>query len=328
MNYKESKEILQSIKVAKNILINCHRTPDPDSVGSALAMYHVLKKLNKEVVVVCPDEIPDDLMYLDGADKIEVINFGDYDFSSSDLFLILDSSSYDQVTGFKEVNLPNIKSIAIDHHKSNKKYADINLIDTSKPALAEILFSVFQDWDIEMNKKIANCLYAGILGDTGCFVFPTTRSSTYIVAGKLIDDGADHVETIFNLFRKVPIERMQMVGEMFRSAKVDRKHKFVWTAMDNKTFTKLSGDKGAKNLANALLFQNIQNTNFSVTMVEGEKNVLWVSLRSRIYGFDSSKVSIELGGGGHAVASGAEIKGMVFKDAVDMVLATARRYSK
>ena len=71
MNYKESTQILKEIKKAKKILVNCHRGPDSDSVGSALAMYGVLEDMGKDVSIVCPDEIPEDLKFLEKSSLIK-----------------------------------------------------------------------------------------------------------------------------------------------------------------------------------------------------------------------------------------------------------------
>ena len=82
MNYKESTQILEEIKKAKRILVNCHRSPDSDSVGSALALSKIVEAMGKEVLIVCPNEIPEDLRFLEGSEKIKRIDYSNYDFSA------------------------------------------------------------------------------------------------------------------------------------------------------------------------------------------------------------------------------------------------------
>ena len=89
MNYKESILILEEIKKSEKILINCHRGPDSDSVGSALALQEILQIMEKDVEVVCPSDIPEDLLFLSEAKNIRRVNFTSFDFSEYDLFLIL-----------------------------------------------------------------------------------------------------------------------------------------------------------------------------------------------------------------------------------------------
>jgi len=84
MNYQESKQILEEIKKAKKILINCHRNPDPDSIGSALALYQVVNKLGKIAKVVSPSPISENFKFLPFAEKIEKVNYKNFDFSKYD----------------------------------------------------------------------------------------------------------------------------------------------------------------------------------------------------------------------------------------------------
>ena len=74
-NYFLSKSILEEINKAKNILINIHRNPDLDSIGSATAVYQALIKMRKNVTLVCPHEIPENFKFLKGADNVETVDF-------------------------------------------------------------------------------------------------------------------------------------------------------------------------------------------------------------------------------------------------------------
>ena len=148
MNYKESKKILAEIKKAKRILLNCHRGPDPDSIGSALAMYEVLKGWGKDVVVVCSSgDLFDNVSFLQGYSKIKKgVDFSKFDFPQYDLFITLDSSNWSMVTGDNEMSVPDIPLVVIDHHKTNPGYGTINLVDINAKSVGEILYLVFQDW--------------------------------------------------------------------------------------------------------------------------------------------------------------------------------------
>ena len=84
MNYKKSKQILEEIKRAKRILLNCHRGPDADGIGSTLAMYEVLKKLGKKVEIVCPsEELYEGVSFLENYQRIKSnVDFSKIDFSA------------------------------------------------------------------------------------------------------------------------------------------------------------------------------------------------------------------------------------------------------
>src|SRR3989304_2761044 len=146
MNYPLSQKLLEEIKKAKKILVNCHRGPDPDSIGSALALYEILTGMGKDVRVVCPSEVSQlNLDFLENFKKIETIDFSKFDFSDYDLFIALDSSSWDMVSENKEMKVPDISIIVIDHHKTNTKFGGINVIDDKTTSTGELLFLIFED---------------------------------------------------------------------------------------------------------------------------------------------------------------------------------------
>ena len=201
MNYKQSNKILKEIKGAKKILVNCHRGPDADSVGSALALSGILKNMGKDVSVICPSDIPQDLTFLSGAEGIKRVNFQTFDFSSYDLFLVIDSSTYSMVTGLKDSDKPSIKTIVIDHHISNEKFGEINLVDDTKTSTGELLFKIFEDWGEPISKEIAEPLLTGIIGDTGSFQYQNVGQETLRIAATLMEIGADKDKIIYNIYR-------------------------------------------------------------------------------------------------------------------------------
>src|SRR3990172_472645 len=116
MNYKESKKIFEENKKAKKILVNCHRSPVPDSVGSALAMRRILLDLGKKVEIICPDNISNESKFLKSSEAVQKIDYDNFDFSGFDLFLILDSAEWVQVLGYGKEKKPAVRKINIDHH--------------------------------------------------------------------------------------------------------------------------------------------------------------------------------------------------------------------
>ena len=145
MNYFESQAILEQIVKSNNILINCHRGPDQDSVGSATAMYQILTNMNKNVTMICPDKVPGDCQFIPFSDKVQTIDYSWFDFSPYDLFFILDSGDLQQVDRTPNLRLPPIKKIVIDHHITNTRFGDINLVDGSISSVAELVYRIFKD---------------------------------------------------------------------------------------------------------------------------------------------------------------------------------------
>lgn len=329
MNYSESQLILDEIKKANKILLNCHRSPDPDSIGSALALQEVLIDLGKEVCVLCPsDELYENVNYLVGYEKIKKsTNFSKFNFDEYDLFITTDSASLSQVSRLKDFKLNNIKTIVIDHHFTNDKYGEINLIDDKVTSMGEMLFLIFEDWGIELNKNVADCLMAGIVGDTGAFRYPGANDRTFKIVGRLMELGADKDMAVHALYRSEPFELIKFYGEVLLRVQIDYDHKFVWSAIPYEIYEKLGKPSMAKESAASLFAQVVEGTDFGFIALEQEKGKLAISFRSRT-GLDTSKMAEELGGGGHVYASGAKIEGLSFDEAVEKVLSVCRKYAK
>lgn len=327
MNYKESKQILEKIKKAKKILVNCHRSPDPDSVGSALSLYKVLLKMKKQVEVVCPSSLPGSLKFLPFSGKVERVDFKKLEFSDYDILLILDSGDWHMVSGDDSVQPPDMAMVVIDHHKTNKGFGTINLVDAKVSSTAEILFLLYEDWKVKIDKNIAITLLAGIIGDTGVFQFPAVTPQTLGVAKSLMEKGADKNEIILNIYNSIELNLIKLWGEMLRRMKIDEGHKFVWSAIPFKIYEKYSRPESAKETAATMFARTVKGTDFGMVMVERKERILSISFRSRT-DFDVSEIALALGGGGHRAAAAAEVRDLEFQEAVDKVLDAVRKFAK
>ena len=179
--------ILAEIRKANNILLHCHPSPDPDSVGSALAMKFALEQLGKKATVIKGDsEIPQAFMHFPGAKDIVQKNFFEVDLKDFDLFIAVDAGGLVTVSRKGEVVFPpTLKVIVIDHHQTNGGYGSINLIEPNYPANCQILFDLFKLWNVKLDASIAANLFIGIYTDTGSFKFAGVNHYTFDVARQL-----------------------------------------------------------------------------------------------------------------------------------------------
>lgn len=309
MFYQQSAKILKTIKKSKNILINVHRNPDLDSIGSATALYQALIKIfGKQATLVCPHEIPENFKFLKGADKVKTIDFSSFDFSSYDLFLITDSGSYDIVTGSKEIKLPNIKKIVIDHHQTNL-FSDVEIkLYDEIAATCEIIYQMFVDWKIKINSYMATSLFSGIAGDTVFFKYGENTKLTFKIATELLDKGADKNKLVDQVFDSFDFDLVQMIGEFLRNLKKGKG--FVYSIMENKTYEKFGKLRGARETVANLFARSIKGFDFGIMAVEYEKDKFAVSFRSKS-DTDVSVIAKKLGGGGHKNAAGATLHGNI-----------------
>ena len=329
MNYPESAEIFEEVKKVKKILLNCHRGPDPDGIGSTLAMRLVLVNMGKEVEIICPSgPISKQASYLTGYDWIRLgVDFGKFDFSKFDLFITLDTPNVSLLTGKDAGKMPDIKTVIVDHHHLSTLSGDIRLIDETATSVGEMLYDVFEDWGIKFNRDIAECLLTSIIGDTGAFAYPNVTPKTLSIASKLMALGPDKNMIADRIYRSEDFEMIKFWSAILSKMEIDRDHKFVYSFMSYDEYKKFSRLDDAKAKAASLFAPIVEGTNFGFIGIEEKPKYMTVSFRGRT-DFDTSVIAKELGGGGHKVASATKIEGLSFEDASNKVLETARKYAK
>ena len=297
------------IKDANSILIHLHVKPDPDSIGSALATYHALLGLGKKVTVIKGDSaLPEAFSFLPGFKDIILKNYFEINLADFDLFIIQDSGSKELISRKGEVIFPSsLKTLVIDHHKTNKKYGDVNFVDTSYSATAEYLFNLFKEWGIEITKDIAKCLYIGIYGDTGGFRYSTTTSHTMSVIAQLTKIYPEFPKLIEALEYNNPKENIYFdalalgLVETFFDNTVALSC-IPFEAMKEKGITREVSDN---NIVASMLL-TVKDWEIVGTLIEKSPGEISISLRSK-NGRDVSLVAIALGGGGHKPAAGATL---------------------
>jgi len=299
-------EILENIKSSKNILLHLHVKPDPDSIGSALAMYHVLKNMGKEVTVIKGDtEFIENLGFLPGAGQIVHKNFFEIDLLQFDLFISLDSASTELISREGTVVFPeNLKVIVIDHHRTNTKYGQINFIYPEYSATAELLFYVFKIWGIEIDKNTAANLYVGIFGDTGGFTNANTTVKTFEAITEIVKIYPDFTKLISEL-RSYPKGKIFFDALALNSIETFLNDTVAissvsFEAMQEKGIDK--NDMAASVVPNLLI--GVKEWQIGVCLTEREKNQISVSFRSK-NNIDVAQIAESLGGGGHLPAAGA-----------------------
>lgn len=322
---KEASIILDEIKKAKSILLHCHPSPDPDSVGSALAMKFALEQLGKKVTVIRGDsEIPQAFMHFPGADTIEKKSFFEIDLSQFDLFIALDSGATG-MSRVKEVVLPDsLKVINIDHHRTNPGFGSVNLILPAYPANCLILCDLFKQWAIQITPEIAANLFIGTYTDTGGFKYEGVTGDTFLKIGEI----AGCIQDLPSLIAKM--ENSNTPGLlMFEAAALDRiTFHYGKLAVSAVPFSvieeKRIGLEEAKPGVISSIMRSVPQWKITIAAAETSPNVVKFSFRSsEATTYDVSRLAAELGGGGHKGAAGAVLQ-MSLEDAVKKVVETAK----
>jgi phosphoesterase RecJ-like protein len=231
------------------------------------------------------------------------------------------------VVGRDSIDLPKLTTIVIDHHKTNKGFGKIDLVDEKTTSTAEILYLMFKDLDIEITPDIATALLTGIIGDTGVFQFKGVGAETLGIAKNLMELGANKDEIVFNVYNSYEFNLLKLLGEILLRMEKDKEDKFVWSAIPFDVYNKYSRPESTKEVAATMFSRIVKETDFGMIMIEIKERTLAISLRSRT-DFDVSKIAVALGGGGHENAAGATIEGKEYDEAVERVLQTARKFAK
>ncbi|MFA6297056.1 MAG: bifunctional oligoribonuclease/PAP phosphatase NrnA [Candidatus Paceibacterota bacterium] len=297
------------IKETKSVLLHLHVKPDPDSIGSALAMYHALLGLGKKVTVIKGDSsLPEIFSFLPGFKDIVLKNYFEIDVGEFDLFIVQDSGSKDMISRKGEVIFPDhLKTIVIDHHKTNTKFGDVNFVDASYSSTAEYLYDLFKEWGIEITKDIAQCLYIGIYGDTGGFRYSTTTTRTMSVIAELTRIYPDFPKLIEvleynNSKEKIYFDAIALgLIETFFDGRVALSC-IPFKTMEEKGITREMSDNNI--VAGTLL--TVKDWEVTGTLIEKAPGEISISFRSK-NNKDVSEVAVALGGGGHKFASGTNL---------------------
>jgi bifunctional oligoribonuclease and PAP phosphatase NrnA len=312
MKYQLSKDLLEVIEKSDKILINMHRRPDADSVGSATSMYKVLTRMGKSARIVSPNQVSKNLEFMTQGISVDVIDFDKFDFSGYQLFIMLDSASLDRVFSAKDPTKPDIKVINIDNHETNPSFGDINLLDFDSSSVCEMLFNIYNDWGQEIDSDIATRLLSGIEGDTGSFQFEVHKD-TFLIAGKLLEYGADFQKIISNLFASVPAKLMEFWRICLGSMKLHPEG-FVSISIPYNIYKDYVHLPASRETVATNFVAQLEGARFGYILTEDQPNAISVSFRSR-NGVDVGKIALQIGGGGHFGAAGAHMVGISFDEA-------------
>lgn len=319
-----NKKIWKEIKKAKNILLTLHPSPDADSIGSNLALYHVLTKMGKKVTILGGDsEFPQNLLSLPGVNKILPKNFFQIETSDYDLFIITDISSEKQISKQGEVIIPKtLKTIIIDHHTSNLKFADINLVDSKSPATCQIVYEFLETEKIKISKSIAICLFIGIYTDTGGFKYLNTTSKTFEIAANLTKIYPDFNKTIFELENNDKPDRLKFLSIMLGSINTYFSGKVAVASVDFKTIEKNNINNSVvhgSDIANYV--KSVVGWEIGISLIEAQPNLIKISFRTRDpQKYDLTKISVALGGGGHKSAAGVTLTDISLTKAKELLI--------
>ena len=302
---------------ADKIVIVSHVSPDGDAIGSSLGLYHFLTSQDKNVHVIVPNAFPDFLKWMPGAKDIIQYNrykdFADKLIQEADVICVLDLNVLSRLDEMQyAVGESPARKMLIDHHLYPGDFARITISHPQISSTSELVFRLICQLGnfSDISKEGAECIYTGMMTDTGGFTFNSNNREIYLIIGELLSKGIDKDEIYRNVYNNnsegrlrlqgyVLYEKMQLYPQ-YRSALISLSRE------EQKRFQYAKGD--TEGLVNIPL--SIKDVCFSAFLREDtEKDMIKISLRS-VGTFPCNEVAAEFfGGGGHLNASGGEFYG-------------------
>jgi phosphoesterase RecJ-like protein len=328
-NIQNAKKLING---SRKIVIVTHTAPDGDALGSSLGLWHFLSELGKNVRLVVPDNYPPYYKWMPGIDKIIVADWvqkyaGEL-IESADLIFCLDLNELRRTANLEKlIEQSKAKKILIDHHLDPAKFADITISHPEMSSTSELIFRFICRMGMHeyINEPCAECIYTGMMTDTGAFTFNSNRPDIFFIISELLQTGINKDAIYSMVYNQYSANRVRLQGYMlYEKMRLFEEYgtSLMTLSLDeHKQFNIQKGD--TEGFVNIPL--SISNIVFSAFIRE-DKDMIKISLRSK-GDFPCNQFASEVyGGGGHLNASGGEFYGSL-EDAVKKFEEGVKKYA-
>ena len=297
------------LQTPKKVVITAHARPDGDAIGSALGLFHFLKGRGHQVHVIVPDDFPGFLKWMPGSDEIIVfesnVELAVETVNKSEIMFSLDYNDTSRLNKLQEsFDNHTATKVLIDHHLNPTDFADLNFSSTKAAATAELVFDIIQEMNAveEISEDAANCLYVGILTDTGMFQYSNTSTNVLKIAAILVEKGVTPYTPYNHIYNSFSLGRMKLFGHGLRNLKLNKELGIAYiplTADSMRHYNAQPGD--TEGLVNEGL--RINGVTMSILLKE-DKKIIKMSFRSKGDRAVNELASTYFEGGGHKNAAG------------------------
>lgn len=325
-NLQSLKELL--VSSPKNIVITTHQKPDADALGSSLGLYNYLKKYHHHITIVSPTDYPKFLFWMPGNNCVinyeeneQSKNHSDKAIAQADLIFCLDFSSWERLKNVAEpVKKSSAAKILIDHHLNPTVEATYTKWNSSAAATCELIFDLICELG-DKNKidiEIGECLYAGIMTDTGSFRFPSTSKKIHLIIADLIEIGVDNSKIHRMVYDNNSQEKLRFLGfVLYQKLHIMESYNAAYIAISNEELSMFNSQTGdTEGLVNFAL--SIEGVVFAAIIIEREDAVK-MSFRSSGNFPVNEFASSHFEGGGHKNAAGGK-SNLTYKDTLEKFL--------
>jgi phosphoesterase RecJ-like protein len=290
------RRIAEAIRSSRSVVITSHLRPDGDSLCTGLALAEMIELLGKRVRLINKDPTPFPFVHLP---EIGRITIGQVPPDGFDLAILLECAS---VARSGQEGIAGYFKINIDHHFSNDAYADINWVDPAASAVGEMAFTLAERMKVSITPAMAGHLYCAIVSDTGCFQFSNTTARAFEVSHKLVNLGANPIQTTEFLFNTNTPEKIKLLGRVLSTLRMNRRGNIATITM----FKRVRDELNLKEIDTediTALARSIKGVEMVLFFKEVSRDTFRVSLRSKDNA-NAAAVAEYFGGGGHVHAAG------------------------
>ena len=314
MNFKRITDV---IKNNDTFLLGTHQDVEGDALGSVLAMYMLLRRLKKKAYIYHPQQVPVNYKFMPSSFVVKHQPPKD----KVDCGIILDCSDITRLGKARPAFINADILVNIDHHISNTKFADINVVEPKASSACEIVYKIYKRFYSKITKDVAVCLYAGIFTDTGSFTYSPTTSYVHKIVSELLKCGVHPVDVYHNIYSLFKAEDVSFIGKVLSSVQQDKSKKVVWVKT-NRWIESTYGD-----LTEAIFhnLRSIRTGQVFVLFKKFEKNTIRVNFRSNGK-FNVNRIARFFGGGGHKNAAGASVRNGSINSVEKKIISFIKKY--
>lgn len=289
------RQIIDTIKQYETIIVHRHVRPDPDAYGSQMGLAEILRTSYPEKNIYTVGEHEESLSFLAKPEQLEDAIF------EGALILVTDTANTERIDDQRYKNGAYI--IKIDHHPNDDAYGDLLWVDTNASSCSEMIYELFEEGQAHANWKMsdnaARLLFAGIVGDTGRFLFPSATEKTFETAGQLIKYNFNRSE-VFDGMYEMDRKLLHLQGYIYQNFTMDETGT-AYIKMTNELLKQFDVTPSETSLLVGSL-GNVKGIRAWVMFIE-EDDTIRVRLRSK--GPIINGLAKKYNGGGHPLASGA-----------------------
>lgn len=296
--------ILDILRQSRTVCVVGHGRPDGDCVGSQLALALALRADGREVTVWNEDPPPTKLRFLDPDGLLQPPQAG----RRFDCVVATDAANLERLGAVGACIQDRGVLVNIDHHASNTRFGDVNWVSRRESSTGELIHKLLRHGGWPITPRIANCLFAAISTDTGSFQYPSTRPSTFAIAGELVKRGADLGHICQEVYHSYPLARVRLLRHLYMNFRLVADDRIAYFWLRPADFTR-TGSTRADTEGLIDHIRAIEPVVVACLFEETEPGAVRISLRSKSDQVDVNRIAAQFGGGGHAAAAGARIQG-------------------